>query len=363
VLWGGYAGGNTGDELTLAVALRDMRARFGDSVGIISKTPGYTRRQFKDLTVIPYAPTPLMTGAQRTYYRFASRFLHRPVWLYRLAQQRPPNDGGVDWVAAVRASKLLYLVGGGYLTDLFDLDLSLLPALAAKRAGVPIATGPLGIGPFESSGAARKTAATLSGSDLAVRDPGSWQFCSRHGLAPRRAVDDGFRVREVVDFAADLGGRPDRKPRIGVNIIVQFGSRNPERARSWWIDLLRRLAAAPVAIEAFCFHTDVLLDYAEAVECWTAAGLNPAAVRAPELDFRIGCSQLARFDLIVSARFHAVVVGNVLGKVTFGVCDGDYYTRKMRAAAEGFARSQPLDPIATPAELAARRILDAAFAR
>ncbi len=359
LLCGGFAGGNTGDELNLAVALRDMRARFGDSVAIISHAPGFTRRQFGDIPVIPYAPVPLKTGAQRSWYRFATGFLDRPVWLYRLAQQRPPDNDAMDWLTAVRACKLLYLVGGGYLTDLFDLDLFLLPALAAQRAGVPIATGPLGIGPFRFGGAARKVAATLAGADLAVRDEESWQFCRRYGLAARRARDDGFRVREVVDLPAGAGPSPGRKPRIGVNIFVQHGTLDSSRARAWWIDLLRQLAQAPVSLEAFCFHTDVLLDYAEMVDCWSAAGLDPAAVRAPELDFRAGCRQLADFDLIISARFHAVVVGNVIGKPTFGVCSGAYYTPKMQAAVAGSPRSQLLEQSTVPAGAAAQRVFEA----
>ncbi len=36
VLWGGYEGRNGGDELTLAVALRDAHSRFGEYRGLIA---------------------------------------------------------------------------------------------------------------------------------------------------------------------------------------------------------------------------------------------------------------------------------------------------------------------------------------
>jgi len=101
------------------------------------------------------------------------------------------------------------------------------------------------------------------------------------------------------------------------------------------------------------------LDYEPAIECCLAAGLLPSAVREPRLDFRAACRQLADFDLIVSSRFHAVVVGNIMDKATFGVYAGDYYKHKMLAAAQDFPRSHALSLPEMNAVDAANAILEA----
>src|SRR5215467_11108151 len=57
ILWGGYAMGNAGDELLLAIALRDMRGCYGSSaVAVLSPFPGYTKALFSEIKMIPYAP-------------------------------------------------------------------------------------------------------------------------------------------------------------------------------------------------------------------------------------------------------------------------------------------------------------------
>jgi hypothetical protein len=105
------------------------------------------------------------------------------------------------------------------------------------------------------------------------------------------------------------------------------------------------------------------LDDERALECCRAAGLLPSAVRGPRLDFCAGRLQRADFDLIVSARFHTVVVGNLLEDATFAVHDGDYYRSKMKPAREGVKRSQTRDPAKVSNSEAARASLGAAFTR
>jgi polysaccharide pyruvyl transferase WcaK-like protein len=251
----------------------------------------------------------------------------------------------------------MYLVGGGYLTDLFNLlEILLLPIAAARASGVEIATAPLGLGPFRSVKAERRTTDLLLGASLAVRDHSSLELCNRAGLRPRLSSDDGFRAAEVIDFkpAGDARSRP--RPRIGINVFDQHGSDRREENRSWWIDFVRGLAKQPLDIEAFCFHANLLSDYSRAMETFLAAGLDPSAVREPLIDFRGACAQLADYDAIASARFHGVVVGNVLGKATFAVHDGDYYRNKMLSAARGFERSQTLDLAGVSAAEAVERV-------
>jgi polysaccharide pyruvyl transferase WcaK-like protein len=339
ILWGGYAEGNTGDELTLAVALHDMQERYGDSIAILTANPGYTMRQFPGMEVIRYDLNDSISLRRRLSWKIALRIGTPQVWRYRL-QDQSTADG--SWLPRLRSCEMLYLVGGGYLTDLFNLDAHLLPVGAAKEAGAAVATAPLGLGPFRSRQAARKTAATLTGATLAVRDQASLDFCDHAGLPARLAKDDGFRAAEVIDLRPEPNAPRRLRPCIGLNISHQYGSSWTGETRSWWTTLVRTLTRAPVDIETFCFHADTFSDYERALECCLVAGLAPSSVREPRLDFRAACRQLADFDLIVSSRFHAVVVGNIMGKATFGVYAGDYYKHKMLAAAQDFPRSQAL---------------------
>jgi polysaccharide pyruvyl transferase WcaK-like protein len=232
--------------------------------------------------------------------------------------------------------------------------------MVAKATGVPITTAPLGIGPFTSRQASKKTVQALTGSCLLVRDEASLAFCIRNGLSAQLAKDAGFRATEVIHFQLAEERPSFRKTRIGINIFEQPGSLHPAQTRLWWTDLLKTLAQAPVMLEAFCFHTDLFSDFSLAMECWLGAGLEPALVRPPPVDFRAACGQLSDFDVIVSARFHAIVIGNILHKTTFGIYDGDYYKHKMYAAADGFERSQVLTPTEWTASEAAKRVLGGA---
>jgi len=362
ILWGGYAAGNSGDELTLAVALKDMQARYDGSVAILSKQPGYTMQQFSEAAVIPYElvpPADRSSTLRRLSRKLDWQVLGRPRWRYRVADQLKAEHPH-NWVQHIQSGRMLYLVGGGYLTDLFDCESFLLPVLVAKQAGVPVATAPLGIGPFRLDEAARKVVEALTGSDLRVRDRPSLTFCARYQVPAELAKDDGFRAMEVIGLKPKSSNRGARKPRIGINIFDQHGNEELARTRTWWTDLLKALSRAPVAIQTFCFHTNPFLDFSRAMECCRNAGLASAIVRQPRLDFRAACAQLMAFDVIVSARFHAVVIGNLLGKATFAVYDGAYYASKMKAATEGFDRSKALSPSAMSPSDAAKLILAAA---
>src|SRR4051812_34126659 len=111
ILWGGYAWGNVGDELTLAVALGDIKRLYGDSVAILTRSPGYTRRLFPGTDIIPYEPIsrPQSCGDPPSYYDVEEQLT------------------ATSWASLLSNCELLYLVGGGYLTDLFGLDWTLLP--------------------------------------------------------------------------------------------------------------------------------------------------------------------------------------------------------------------------------------------
>src|SRR5438876_10409448 len=76
ILWGGYAGGNVGDELALAIALGDMTERYGlSAVAVLSPFPGYTKALFPETEVIPYIPAtaPKRNTQVARVYRFLKR--------------------------------------------------------------------------------------------------------------------------------------------------------------------------------------------------------------------------------------------------------------------------------------------------
>ncbi len=343
ILWGGYAWGNVGDELTLAVALRDMRRRYSDSIAILTRSPGYTRRLFSDCDVIPYEPI------QRT------ECCGEPPSRYDVEQQLT----SAPWAKNLARCETLYLVGGGYLADLFHLDWLLLPVLVARSCGVTIATGPIGLGPYHSDAWAKRVVESLNGVNLVVRDDASLAFCQEHGLSSSYRPDDGFRVSEVLDLTPSRTV-PEREPRrIGVNMFYQYGSIRRHESLAWWAALLGHLSERNVVLEGFCFHNQIFEDFATACECLAKVGLDYSIARQPELDFRTSCLHLGTFDAIVSSRFHAIVVGNVLQIPTFAICDGDYYDNKMQAATKTFKRSELVRQMESPPEEVAASILKA----
>lgn len=320
VLWGGYAGGNAGDKLTLAVALRDARQRFGDSVCVLSADPNGTRKFFPDVSVALFEPRG--DAGLRRLARSVSRRARLGGWYlpkFRLADQ-PASP----WMELIQQCRQLYLVGGGYLTGMFGPDYYLLPVLAAKAARVPVSSAPIGIGPFNGRGEIAFVAEALRGTDLAVRDAGSLAFCREHGLTVRQALDDGFRVAEVIP-GLTRRARDGKRQKVGVCIFPQHGDPDWPRTKRWWSGLLAALRAEDVG--GFCFHSDTKLDYATTREL-----LGDGRVTTWTTDLRDAVAKLCEFDAIVSSRYHAVVVANVLGIPNIAVAAGDYYRVKMTSA-------------------------------
>lgn len=350
VLWGGYTFGNTGDELTLAVALHDARQRFGDAVAVLSRDPAYTRWLFPDVHVLPYESLPPVvtrrTGRvlQKVYALLRRRGLVPDLYLHaqRLRRRLQPGPAASPaWVRAIEQCREFYLVGGGYLTDLFDVENYLLPLQIANARGIPIATAPLGLGPFTSERAAAAVAQALRRARVAVRDTASLDFCHRHGIAGTLRPDDGFRLLELMPELA-LSDEPEahasdaapRRARVGICIFHQHGSGEFAPLEEWWTRFLRILKRhdAELSVEGFHFHTARNRGFATMVHLFHATGLDVRCVQAPCLDFREAIRKVRTYDVVVSTRFHAVVVANVLNVPHVAVAAGEYYTNKMLAA-------------------------------
>lgn len=323
VLHGGYAGGTVGDEIALGVALGDAADRFGPRVAVLSRDPAYTRGLFPDATVIPYDPIPTKRGV-------IDRWLFRDPVSYRPDGQVGRDGLALPWVEAVRKSANLYLVGGGYLNDVWDIHFPLLPARIAAEAGVPISTAPVQVGPFFGSASRRCVADALRSADLRVRDRSSCESSSDIGLGAHAAVDDVFRAREVIE-GLEARTRGDDIARIGVCIFRQNGCTQPA-FDSWWVEFLRTVAMdSNIEIEGFGFHNYPGYDAADCIDLFSKAGLEAGSVLPPPTDFRSAARNLGRYDAVISCRFHAVVASCLLGIPAVAFADGAYYKQKLTA--------------------------------
>jgi polysaccharide pyruvyl transferase WcaK-like protein len=342
VIWGGYGHGNVGDELTLAVGCADMRRRYGNSFAILSPTPGYTMALFPDVTVIPYTPSLRKPGIGSIPVRVLNQ-LYR--FRYVLPNRYDPRtqtgfSKSGPWADVLRQCELLYLVGGGYLNDLFDFDHSCLPMEVARHFGVRIETAPLGIGPFRDASNAARIQSVLTGATVRVRDVDSQALCEEWGVRTELVRDDGFRVADVVTIPPRL--TPDR-PLVGICCQRQHGGKIGTKEDAWWRELLGLLQAASVPVEGFCFHNVLSQDFSPMVQFFTQAGLPSTLVRFPDWDFREACRRVAGYSAIVTSRFHGAVVAGTLDIPTIAVANGQYYSSKMTAACHGVARSTVAD--------------------
>lgn len=354
LIWGGYGGGNVGDELTLALGVVDMRRRYGDGFAILSGTPGYTMALFPDVTVIPYVPHVRAPGLGSAPVRALNRlyrYKYVPANRYDAAAQADAAKSR-PWAGVLRQCELLYLVGGGYLNDLFDFDLFCLPIEAARHFGVKIETAPVGVGPFREPQNATRLREALAGATVLVRDVDSQALCESWGLRPELGRDDGFRVTEAVAMPPRTGRD---KPLIGLCYHRQHGGAADGREVVWWRELLGLLKGSGLPLEGFCFHNTIPDNFSPMVQLFTEAGLPGNLVRYPDWDFRDACRRVAGYTAVVTSRFHGAVVAGAVGVPTFAVVNGQYYGSKMTAACKGVAGSTVADlSVMKPADVVRR---------
>ncbi len=352
VIWGGYAWGNTGDELCLAAALERITHETGGPVAILSPFPEYTQRLFPEATVIPFVPPPLPSKIRRW-----KRFRRFCVSLLSGRFKKKPAPPEPEWVRCLHQARSLYLAGGGYLTDLFLLDLVMPPIELALKLKLPVATAPIGLGPFASSERANQVATALSRMELKVRDQVSLDFCQARNLKAELRPDDAFAWLErhqTTAFAAKPGVRPRK---IGVCIFPQHGQAADCDLTAWWVEFLRGLKeqSPGYEIEGFCFHTSLQCEFQAMVRLFVGAGLSADRVQVPTMDFRQATVALRDYDLIISTRFHAVVAANVFQIPNVAIASGDYYQAKMQAAVSSH---QTISRLVNPASLTPAELLE-----
>ena len=341
MIWGGYAKGNTGDELCLAAALERKYREFDGDVVVLSSHPECTAQLFPDACVIPYLPP--RSRPSRPVKRFFRACQSLSTALVRTCfRQTPRLDPVAAWARCLADTSQLYLAGGGYLTDLFPLDFTLAPIQLAIKSKVPVVTAPLGIGPFTSDLSAGTMAGALRQMKLTVRDQTSLDFCRSRGIDATLAPDDAFAL--IRNFSPPLPSAPDagltpgaRARKIGVCIFTQYGQDAHADLSAWWIECLRGLKTRHPhhEIEGFCFHTSPAAEFEEMSRLFPGAGLSSDRVLAPIMDFRRAVELVRSYDFVITTRFHAAVAANVYQIPNVAIAAGDYYQAKMRAAVQG----------------------------
>jgi polysaccharide pyruvyl transferase WcaK-like protein len=353
ILWGGYGSGNIGDDITLAVALHDMRAKFGESIAILSTNFKSTKYIFPDVNVIPYVTS------TSPFYRILKRFRqiilkleHQSIFALQtqnimnyffllLSQQfcsysniitQVNKSEKCDYLYMLHNCQLLYLVGGGYLTDLFILKPIIIPILAARLIRIPINTAPIGIGPFRFKRNSDLVASILKDAKVVVRDKDSLQWCYKNNIFASFRLDDGFRIIEIFPDLYKKELKSDDKL-IGVCIFYQHGSNiSYTKFKYWCCTLLKLLIKNGFRLEGFCFHTNPDLDFRNTQEIFSTIGLDPKLVIHPFIDFRQAIKQLNKYRFIITTRFHAAVSAGALGIPYLSIASGNYYITKMYAA-------------------------------
>jgi polysaccharide pyruvyl transferase WcaK-like protein len=337
IIWGGYAKGNTGDEICLAAALERKQMEFDDNVAVLSHLPEHTSQLFPQAIVIPYVPPSPKTSRLRKRFVRACKSLTTASGLAYLARNAR-FDTRLEWTRVLSSAGQLYLAGGGYLTDLFPMDFVMPPIQLALKLNVPVTSAPIGIGPFKSRLRADEATAALRQIKLTVRDQTSMDFCRARGINASLAPDDAFAF--VKDFLPPISmKRPGNRARkIGVCIFTQYGQDANCDLKGWWTECLRELKAQhpEYEIEGFCFHTSLQAEFQAMRQLFSLAGLPLEHVLEPTADFRRTVETIRSYDLVISTRFHATVTANVFDIPNIAIAAGDYYQAKMSAARLGF---------------------------
>ncbi len=347
IVWGGYGFGNTGDELCLEIAIRDARMRFGDDFAVLTPNLQVTQWLFPDVKAIAYEPV-LPTRAvrlldfARTLAQSKGKARSLPLPRPRLADQltvlksRPSPPA---WLEAISSCEELMLAGGGYLNDITtSFYRSFLPLQVASALNKTIRTASLGLGPFLKAGNAHRVASCLRQATMVnVRDQDSLAWCREQNIDANLVCDEVFTLKENPPEWLEFKrvSETNVPPRIGVCFFGQNGaSLQPDQQQRWLADFLKHLKQhfPNHKIEGFCFYHAQYRDFNTMVPIFQQAGLRADQIVPGDLDYRINVKRLARYDLIISMRFHAVVLAKLMGIPTIALRTGDYYASKMGAA-------------------------------
>ncbi|MFV0373685.1 polysaccharide pyruvyl transferase family protein [Microbacterium sp.] len=289
---------NIGDELLLETFLHQLGTDIAYTVN--SYDPAFTERQLAgrfDVTVIDTARDRLS------------------LWR-RLATTDAVVFGGGSIVKELYAT-----IGRNRYATLLML---LAVVVAARVRRVPIAMLNIGVGPIASTAGRFLAARILRRVQLlTVRDAESGALCARLGVAARVTADAVFGA----DPALLRGDRlPPRVhgPRVPVALNLNYDIANPDN----WEHFQSALAVAldrvnsrqPIEIHALPMQSEGKAhDDAAALAAFAARVPGVPFVMHRPVDHREVAAIVARCDLVIAERFHAIVLAAMLGVPVFAL--------------------------------------------
>ena len=191
---------------------------------------------------------------------------------------------------------------------------------ARHVARVPIAMLNIGVGPITTPVGKQLARLILRQADLVtVRDPGSHALCTALGLGDivRSGTDAAFSVSaEWLLGGAAHARRPDDRVRIALNLNRDIENQaNWEHFQQVLAESLRAVAEhRPIEVHGLPMQS-------RGKELDDATMLRQFAARIPEIPFvehrpqthEEAARLIARCDLIVSERLHAIVMASIVG--------------------------------------------------
>ncbi len=239
------------------------------------------------------------------------------------ADPRAVSTGGVGIVGHVRAilaADRVVLGGGGILKDEgLRLPLELFAtSLVARLLGRTVALASVGVGPFYSRlGRALVSATARLASVRTVRDEDSREHLHRLGVRSVVLGADPTFALGSAGMPLAHGRDPGDELRVVVSIRPWFLR---DAAREQRQAALREAIATAVASlsdagwKAVCVSLYWPRDQVEAQSLVTDAGLREASVLDHELSWQELLAEVARADLVIAMRYHAVVAASLLGR-------------------------------------------------
>jgi polysaccharide pyruvyl transferase CsaB len=306
------------------------------------------------------------------------------------AQLAPAYDIEVIATAGGRWSLLRHLVGcdavvfggGSIVKELYrsvgrwrysTLVMVLALVLVARLARRPVLLCGIGVGPIDTRAGRALAAMVLRSANLvSVRDHGSHETCLALGVRPDRVAcipDPAFvnRAEQLLPMPPH-GSVPNNDPDVPVRIALNLNRdiANGER----WDDVLAELARTldlvadriPIEIHALPMQS-AFKDHDDATVLRQFLAGHPEwhPVLHATSDHHDVASVVAGCHIVVSERFHAIVVAAILGRPTIGLL----YDVKVAELADQLGirdRSVDINEPFDPADLAAVILDTAAFA-
>jgi polysaccharide pyruvyl transferase WcaK-like protein len=325
MLWGGYGGGNVGDYITLDAAITQVGQQFSDKQILILdlQNPALTQSLFPHIRVITdaglvgYGPSVRAKLAYKLALKRLNQLANPTAWL-------PPMALLPQWVQCLNQSACMLLVGGGYLNDIYDLNSYLQPINVANRLQVPIITAPLGIGPFTHEANRQQVIQALRLAQVQVRDEKSAQW-----LAPavQATVTQDHGVQWVLQQWPQPVKRqwlPGKPLRIGVCAFAEGTQKH--LFIEWWKTLRPELES-----EYKCQWFPFNFDFRENEEDQLHRSFWPefCAIKPTTDSFQLPIASLREVDLVVTGRFHSVIIANGFGVPCLAVYGSPYYESKL----------------------------------